>query len=120
MNRRELIVAALLVGALAAGAGLATLRRARILRLASACPVSVGHAAVESAGATLALPLDLNSATAQQLEVLPGIGPVIAQRIVAFREQVGGFGSVRQLRDVGGIGPKRYAALQGLVIVTPR
>jgi competence protein ComEA len=66
-------------------------------------------------------PLSLNTATAAQLEALPGIGPKLAQRIIEHRERLVkengcGFTSVDQLLDVSGIGPKRFAALQGLVV----
>jgi competence protein ComEA len=117
VNHRELLVALLLVGALAIGAGLATLRRARLVRLATACPVSVAHVAADSGRDGLSAPLDLNSATASQLEALPGIGPVIAQRVVDYRTRIGRFESTSQLRRVSGIGPRRMAALRGLVSV---
>lgn len=59
--------------------------------------------------------VSLNSATAEQLETLPGIGPVLAQQIVEFRTNQGGFSSVEQLREVSGIGDHRYATLRPLV-----
>ncbi|MCK1795880.1 ComEA family DNA-binding protein [Streptomyces sp. XM4193] len=59
--------------------------------------------------------VSLNSATAEQLETLPGIGPVLAQQIVEFRTNQGGFSSVEQLRQVSGIGDHRYATLRPLV-----
>ena len=61
--------------------------------------------------------LDLNRATAAELDALPGIGPVLAGRIVAYREQHGGFRSVRDLRRVQGIGEKLYQSLAELVAV---
>lgn len=57
-------------------------------------------------------PLDLNTATAAQLETLPGIGPVLAARIVDYREQHGRFRSVRDLLKVAGIGPKKFASIE--------
>jgi competence protein ComEA len=60
-------------------------------------------------------PISLNSATAEQLDTLPGIGPVTAQKIVAFRQQHGPFASVDGLDAIPGIGPARIAELQGLV-----
>lgn len=62
-------------------------------------------------------PIDLNSATAAQLDALPGVGPVLAQRIVDWRSQHGRFDSIDQLRDVSGIGESKYADLKSLVTV---
>ena len=62
-------------------------------------------------------PVDLNSATVQELDALPGIGPVLAQRIVAHRDEQGPFRSVDQLDDVPGIGPTIFAELAELVTV---
>jgi len=59
--------------------------------------------------------LDLNSATAADLEELPGVGPVLAGRIVAHRDQHGPFAETSQLRDVSGIGEAKWAALRDLV-----
>jgi len=87
---------------------------------------SVGGAAPASAGpkpTTTGSPpvpgaqLDLNSATAEQLDALPGIGPVTAAAIVAWREQNGRFASVEQLGEVDGIGPARLDRLRDLVRV---
>jgi competence protein ComEA len=60
-------------------------------------------------------PMDLNSATATQLDQLPGVGPVLAQRIVDYRTQHGGFRSVDELRQVSGIGDAKYADIKSLV-----
>jgi competence protein ComEA len=62
-------------------------------------------------------PVNLNTATTGELEALPGVGPVLAQRIVAHREQHGGFRSVEDLRQVSGIGEARFAELRDLVTV---
>lgn len=64
-----------------------------------------------------AQPLDLNSATVEQFDALPGVGPVLAQRIIEYRTRHGGFRSVEQLQDVSGIGARRYAELRPLVRV---
>ncbi|MFC8711056.1 helix-hairpin-helix domain-containing protein [Streptomyces sp. NPDC057197] len=60
-------------------------------------------------------PVSLNTATADQLETLPGVGPVLAQHIVDYRSRHGGFRSVQELRQVTGIGDRRFADLRGLV-----
>jgi len=57
-------------------------------------------------------PLDLNTATIEQLDTLPGVGEVTAQKIVDYREEHGGFGSVDELGEVPGIGDKRLADLR--------
>lgn len=56
--------------------------------------------------------IDLNTATVEQLDQLDGVGPVTAQKILAWRKQHGGFRSVDDLGNVPGIGPKRLAALR--------
>jgi competence protein ComEA len=59
--------------------------------------------------------VDLNTATAEQLDTLPGIGPVTAAAIIAWRDANGKFTSVDQLGDVDGIGPARLEKLRELV-----
>ena len=73
-------------------------------------------AASSPAGSSPSAPLDLNSATLEQREALPGIGPVTAQKILDYRQQHGPFHSVAELEGVPGIGPAHMAALKGLVI----
>ena len=62
-------------------------------------------------------PIDLNTATVAQLDTLPGIGPSLAAAILRERDRRGGFTSVDQLREVRGIGDKRFADLKPLVSV---
>jgi competence protein ComEA len=76
----------------------------------------VAAASSPSAGSSPSAPLDLNSATLEQLESLPGIGPVTAQKILDYRQQHGAFHSVDELQGVPGIGPAHMAQLKGLVI----
>ena len=60
-------------------------------------------------------PISLNTATAEQLDTLDGVGPATAQKILDYRRQHGGFRSIEDLGQVPGIGPKRLAALRGKV-----
>jgi competence protein ComEA len=77
---------------------------------------AVAGASAPAAGSSPSAPLDLNSATLEQLESLPGIGPVTAQKILDYRQQHGAFHAVAELQGVPGIGPAHMAQLKGLVI----
>ena len=61
--------------------------------------------------------INLNTATLAELDGLPGVGPVLAQRILDHRTAKGGFKSVGDLRNVDGIGASRYEDLKDLVTV---
>ena len=76
----------------------------------------VATAGSPDVGSSPSAPLDLNSATLEQLENLPGVGPVTAQKILDFRQEHGAFHSVAELEGVPGIGPAHMAQLKGLVI----
>ncbi len=67
------------------------------------------------AGTPVAASVDVNTAGSEQLQALPGVGPVLAQHILDWRNQHGQFTSVAQLQDVSGIGPAKYAAIKDLV-----
>jgi competence protein ComEA len=62
-------------------------------------------------------PVNINTADSATLESLPGIGPATAQRIIAYREANGPFSSIEGLKQVSGIGEKKYAALADLICV---
>ncbi|MFE4751711.1 helix-hairpin-helix domain-containing protein [Streptomyces mirabilis] len=68
-----------------------------------------------ASGAAPSAPVSLNTATVDQLDTLPGVGPVLAQHIIDYRSQHGGFRSVDELREVNGIGDRRFSDLQKLV-----
>lgn len=68
-------------------------------------------------GGAPAAPINLNTATLEQLDTLDGVGPGIAQRILDYRRQHGGFRRVEELGEVPGIGAKRLATLTPLVTV---
>ncbi len=113
MSRQERAVILLLAATLLAGAGILQYKHARLPR-----PSSISSLSSPPSPASAA-PLDLNRATQPQLDALPGIGPVIAARIIQYRRQHGGFRNLNELRGVPGIGPKRYASLKDLLVVGP-
>jgi competence protein ComEA len=81
----------------------------------AAAAAAVGLASPGGAGAAPAGPVNLSTATPEQLDGLDGIGPTTAAKIVEYRRQHGGFGSLRDLDRIPGIGPKRLAGLKGKV-----
>ncbi|MEU3077614.1 ComEA family DNA-binding protein [Streptomyces laurentii] len=109
------------------GTDLTGLNRARVLQDGEQVVVGLPAAAAGGAGAGgtpagaaspptgQAVPLSLSTATAEQLDALPGVGPVLARHIVEHRAEHGGFRSVAELRDVSGIGERRFADLAPLV-----
>ncbi len=78
-------------------------------------PVTAGGAQAAPEGSAPAGTVDLNAATAAELDALPGVGPVTATSIVSWRETNGRFVSVDQLAEVDGIGPGRLAKIRDLV-----
>jgi competence protein ComEA len=78
-------------------------------------PVAAGSGSEAGDPAPAAGPIHLNTATAEQLDELPGVGPVTAQKIVDYREQHGAFSSVDDLDAIPGIGPARLEQLRELV-----
>ncbi len=69
------------------------------------------------AAAVLLLILNLNTATVKDLEALPGVGPVLAKRIVEFRQKKGGFRRVEELLAVPGISERKWKAIRDKVEV---
>lgn len=101
------------------GVGAATVERWRehlTLPASLPSPVAVGEP-TRAAARIDGGPVDLNRASAAELERLPGIGPVLAARIVAWRDSVGRFERVEQLEEVSGIGPAMMRRLAPLIRV---
>ncbi len=78
---------------------------------------SAAASAPAGAAATPVQPINLNTATLEQLDTLDGVGPTTAQKIIDFRTAHGGFGSVDELDQIPGIGEKKLAALREQVRV---
>ena len=76
---------------------------------------TAGTGAAAGGAASPAAPVDLNSATVEQLDALPGVGPVTAQKIVDYRTEHGPYSSVDDLDAIPGIGPAKIENLRGLV-----
>jgi competence protein ComEA len=79
---------------------------------AAATPAAAGS----GGAAAPAAPIQLSTATAEQLDSLPGVGPATAQKILDYRTKHGAFSSVDELDAVPGIGPKRLEQLRDLVV----
>src|SRR5690606_35086959 len=109
-------------GGVKPGTDLKGLNRARRLVdgeqiVAGAAPAAQGGAAASGGGPAPGGSgeggvVSLSSATAEQLETLPGVGPVLAQHILDYRKEHGGFTSVAELKEVNGIGERRFADIE--------
>ncbi len=108
-------------GGARAGVDLSSINLARPLtdgeQILVGLPAGVAAPAPSGGGSTATPLVNLNTATAEQLETLPEVGPVTAAAIVAWREERGGFTSVDELIDVDGIGEKTLETIRPHVSV---
>jgi competence protein ComEA len=68
--------------------------------------------------ATATAPVNLNTATVEQLATIPGVGPRMAERIIDYRQKNGGFKKVEDLMNVSGVGEKSFLKMKPLITVT--
>ena len=74
-------------------------------------------AAVPPGGASAGGPININTATVEELDALPGVGPAIAGRIVDYREAYGPFATIEAIMNVKGIGSATFEEIKGLITV---
>jgi competence protein ComEA len=109
MTVRALLASAIAAGLLSVGVALSAQEQKPPAPPAKSTPATP----------TPAAPLNLNTATAAELEKLPGVGPAMAARILEYRQKNGGFKKIEELMNVQGIGEKSFLKLKALVAVAP-
>jgi comEA protein len=129
MNAKERAVLVFLIVMILAGAGASAWRHYRLQRNLKAVRIEIlkdstarSDSAARNSPSAIASPqpavlVELNSATAVELDLLPGIGPVLAQRIIEYRSKHGTFKAIEELKQVSGIGPKKFEAIKDHVTV---
>ena len=79
--------------------------------------VTSGNAGVVTSETPGGGPININTATLEELDSLPGIGPGIGQRIIEYRQEVGLFAAIEDIMDVSGIGPAKFEQMKDLIVV---
>ena len=88
--------------------------------IGSVSPASAGQAKSKpKPAATVVTPVNLNTATAAELQALPGVGAATAKLIIEHRQKNGGFKKIEELMNIKGIGEKSFLKLKPMVTVTP-
>jgi len=125
MNRRERTVLIFLCVCFIIGAGISFFRRQHEQRHLQIITINkpAGHLSNDSIDINPGdssyknILININTASAKELDVLPGIGPAIAQRIIDYREKHNGFKSTDDILKVSGIGPKKFSALKDKITI---
>ena len=99
--------------------GVALLVLALVLLAAPPVEAQAPRANEPASAAAAAAKVDLNTATGEELESLPGVGPRTAELIIEYRKQSDGFQKIEELMNVRGIGEKTFLRLRSLITVTP-
>ena len=87
------------------------------IALSAAAAGAQGRGTAPKATASTAAPVNLNTATMDQLATIPGIGVKTAERIIAYREKNGGFKKIEDLMNVSGVGEKSFLKMKPLITV---
>ena len=89
------------------------------IALSTAVLGAQGRGTATKTMATETAPVNLNTATAEQLATIPGVGAKTAERIIEYRQKSGGFKKVEDLMNVSGVGEKSFLKMKPLITVTP-
>lgn len=122
-DKYRYILMALLSGAIlfgsgiSLGIGLVGNQTQEAVEVTNATRVSGTQVVNDLSDRTIHGKININTASADELDLLPGIGPVYAQRIIDYRKKNGPFKTISEIQNVSGIGPKTFEKLKGLITV---